>query len=130
MPSVLKRVSDSFDLLSRLGPVRLLRMDIDPTDPSSGDYKLRVTLSGDLRLDVYERLVGGRVVKYSYSLIRGEGVLLRYDNAPHHRDLETHPHHRHVRGRVLPLYDHSLSAFLQEVTEFLKGIDSGSSEGE
>ncbi len=63
------------------------------------------------------------MVKYSYSLIGGEDVPLRYDNAPHHRGLETHPHHRHVRGKVLPLSDHSLSAFLREVTEFLEGID-------
>ncbi len=93
---MLERVSESSDLLSRPGPVRLIRMDIDPTDPSSGGYKLRVALGGGPRLDVYERLVGGSVVKCSYSLIRGEDIPLRYDNAPHHRGLETHPHHRHV----------------------------------
>ena len=30
-----------------------------------------------------------------------EEMLFRYDNAPHHPGTETHPHHKHVPGKII-----------------------------
>jgi hypothetical protein len=41
--------------------------------------------------------------KYSYHWQNSSGeLLLRWDNAPHHPQLVTHPHHKHEGERVVP----------------------------
>lgn len=40
------------------------------------------------------------VYKYSYHYQDGDGKLIfRYDMAPHHREIETFPHHKHVSSK-------------------------------
>ena len=55
----------------------------------------------------------------------GNKPLLRYDNAPHHPEIETHPHHKHVGDRVEPLHDHSLEALLEEAKQPLEQQGQG-----
>lgn len=41
--------------------------------------------------------------KYSHHWqARNGDILLRWDNAPHHKELKTFPHHRHEGNKVLP----------------------------
>ena len=41
--------------------------------------------------------------KYSYHWQKSNGdMLLRWDNAPHYKELKTFPHHRHDGSKVLP----------------------------
>ena len=51
---------------------------------------------------------------YGYQLLVDDKPLLRYDNAPHHPEIETFPHHKHVGDRVEPLHSPSIEAFLEE----------------
>ena len=85
-----------------------------------GYYKLRA-LIGDCSIHIAELILDGKVVKYSYSLVCSGSPLLRYDNAPHHPDLGTYPHHKHVAGQVLPLYDSPVAAFIREAFGLLRG---------
>jgi hypothetical protein len=74
-----------------------------------GLFRYRLTLrSGDL-LEMFERfqVVEGRVqvTKYSFHWQSGEGQLRkRWDNAAHHPEVSTWPHHMHdgVEGNVQP----------------------------
>ncbi len=70
-------------------------------------------------LRLREFLAGGRLVRYAYQVLVEGRPVLRYDNAPHHPEVETHPHHRHVGGRVEPLEEPSLEAFLEEARRLL-----------
>ena len=55
--------------------------------------------------------------KYSYHWQKRNGeILLRWDNAPHHKQLKTFPHHRHEGNKVLP--SHRIT--VNEVIEVLK----------
>jgi len=36
------------------------------------------------------------ILRYSYTYVRGAEHVFRYDNAPHHPDLATFPHHKHI----------------------------------
>jgi hypothetical protein len=36
------------------------------------------------------------VRKYSYQYMRNDELIFRYDNAPHHQELATFPHHKHI----------------------------------
>ncbi len=42
-------------------------------------------------------------LKYRYHLMNVNGeMVFRYDNAPHHPEIATHPHHKHVKGAMVP----------------------------
>lgn len=53
---------------------------------------------------------------YSYHLQDAEGNLIaRWDNAPHHPNVSTYPHHKHLRGEVLPSYSITCEEILEEI---------------
>jgi hypothetical protein len=58
-------------------------------------------------------------LKYRYHYEDPDGRLVfRYDNAPHHPEVETFPHHKHLSdGRVVPSVEQSLPRVLEEVAE-------------
>jgi hypothetical protein len=76
-------------------------------------------------LDLYEVVsteLGYPVrVHYAYTYIREGERVFRYDNAPHHPDIATHPHHKHIgaEDRVAPADQPSLSQVLDEVESWL-----------
>ena len=55
-------------------------------------------------------------------LLIGKKAVMRYNNAPHHRQIATFPHHKHVKNQVKPLYEPSIEAFIKEVKEILETI--------
>ncbi len=62
-------------------------------------YRLRLSDGGLLEMLEYFRIVEGHVnvTKYSFHWQDDEGKLLRrWDNARHHSEVATHPHHVHV----------------------------------
>jgi hypothetical protein len=55
-------------------------------------------------------------LKYRYHYEDAEGdTVFRYDNALHHKDIVTFPHHKHVGDNVLPSREPSLSTVLEEI---------------
>lgn len=60
-------------------------------------------------------------IHYSYTYVR-EHLVFRYDNAPHHPEVETHPHHKHVgvAEEVLPSKPPTLSSVLTEILSYLR----------
>ena len=84
-----------------------------------GYYKLRAIKHG-YRVFVSELLIRGSIVKYSYTLLYDEKVVLRYDNAPHHPHIKTFPHHKHENDEIKPLYNHSIESFIKEIKNLVK----------
>jgi len=65
---------------------------------------------------------GDNLVAYSYYWVAPNGELLEgWDNAPHHPEVHTHPHHRHVKGEILDLPHHDLRDFLKMVLTRIMG---------
>ena len=60
-------------------------------------------------------------IHYAYTYIRGGQRILRYDNAPHHPELPTHPHHKHIgpAETLAPASEPSLPQILAEVESLL-----------
>ena len=54
-------------------------------------------------------------VRYSYHYQKGDCLIFRYDNAPHHPELPTFPHHKHVGDRVEPCQEPDLHDVLREI---------------
>ena len=73
-------------------------------------------------LHLFEYIVKGYVEKYAYHLqdIKGR-MILRYDNRPHHPEVETFPHHKHMSSnpRPLPSRKPTLNELLAEASRYI-----------
>ena len=60
-------------------------------------------------------------VSYRFHYIKQDGSLVfRYDNAPHHPELPTFPHHKHILGnKVVSSSEKSLADVLDEIKEII-----------
>ncbi len=97
------------------------------SDDHNGLLRCRVFLWDISYLDIYEVVsteLGYPVrVHYAYNYIRDGRRVFRYDNAPHHPGVVTHPHHKHlgVEDRVAPADQPSMSQILAEIETILQG---------
>jgi hypothetical protein len=95
------------------------------SDDYNGLVRYRIYFWDESYLEVYEVVsteLGYPVrVHYAYSYFRAGQLVFRYDNAPHHPEIATHPHHKHigVTERLAPADQPSLSQVLDEVESWL-----------
>ncbi len=95
------------------------------SDEYNGLIKCRATFWDGSYLDIFEVVsteLGYPVrINYAYTYIRGGERLFRYDNAPHHPEIMTHPHHKHIgpEDRLAPADPPGLGQVLAEVENWL-----------
>ena len=95
------------------------------SDDHNGLIRCRVVFWDASYLDMYEVVsteLGYPVrVHYAYTYVREGQRAFRYDNAPHHPEIATHPHHKHIGSadRLAPADQPSLSQVLAEVEGWL-----------
>lgn len=66
-------------------------------------YKAIVELTDGSRLHINEVWLSGSLHKYAYYWLTPTGALLQgWDNAPHHPQIATYPHHCHTPTGVEP----------------------------
>ncbi len=63
-----------------------------------GYLRLRITFIDKSQLEIREYVDDTlRKLSYSYNYISPENAFLfRFDNAPHHKEINTYPHHKHT----------------------------------
>ena len=54
---------------------------------------------------------------YRYSYVKGKKIVFRYDNCPHHREVNSFPHHKHIKNRVESVGEPNLAMVLREINE-------------
>jgi len=65
--------------------------------------------------------VDERERSYSYHWqTKGGKLIIRWDNAPHYKDILTYPHHKHTEGLILPNYAITCEEILKEIEQELK----------
>ncbi len=84
----------------------------------------KLQLTGGWELHIAEYVITGPTferTKYRYHLQNAEGKLVvRWDNAPHHRQVATFPHHRHdAAGRVQESPAMDIEAILRAVAGYI-----------
>lgn len=105
---------------------RLARFDCLASDDYNGLLRCRVFFWDDSYLDVYEVVsteLGYPVrVLYAYAYLRQGEHVFRYDNAPHHPEIVTHPHHKHIGAgeRPAPSDQPTLNQVLHEIANRLE----------
>lgn len=108
----------------------IIRVDEPQAYLISDDFnsllKCRVHFWDDSFLDIYEVVnteLGYPVrVHYAYTYLQAEKQLFRYDNAPHHPEIVTFPHHKHgdTSSKPTPTDQPTLSQVLSEIEQALK----------
>ena len=101
--------------------------DIDITDEFitsvSGFLECRVLMvdGSMLKFSEYFTIDEGRIKrnKYSFHLQKNGEFILRWDNAPHHKELSTHPFHVHRKNGVHDSRNMTIDAVLGELSEFI-----------
>ncbi len=95
------------------------------SDEYNGLIRCRVYFWDDSYLDIYEVVTTelGYPIRlhYAYTYLRGGHRVFRYDNAPHHPGIVTHPHHKHIGStdRVAPADQPTLGQIFEEVENWL-----------
>jgi len=56
--------------------------------------------------------------KYNFRDFKSE-LIFRYDNAPHHKQIKTFPHHLHLDSRVFVSKEPSIQEILQKTQEYI-----------
>ena len=61
------------------------------------------------------------ILRYSYTYIKGDEHIFRYDNAPHYPNLPTFPHHKHIGPDEIPQASEkpTLSQVFKEIEQIL-----------
>jgi hypothetical protein len=70
-------------------------------------------------LELIRETHGLERLKYRFQHRKGDTLAFRYDNAPHHREIDTFPHHVHIGGKVLPSKEKNLIEVLREIEDIL-----------
>lgn len=95
------------------------------SDNYNGLVRCRVYFWDGSSLDIYEVVsteLGYPVrVHYAYRYLRAGKCVFRYDNAPHHPEIATHPHHKHIGAadRLAPTDQPRLNQVLAEIEGWL-----------
>ena len=58
--------------------------------------------------------------RYAYHVSKGTQLVIRWDNAPHHRQVNTFPHHKHVKEDILASKEMSIEDILEELEKMIQ----------
>ncbi len=73
------------------------RVDFREFNPTEGMLRGRLLFMDGSVLEFMEYLQEENRLKYRFHLMDKEGnIVFRYDNAPHHKDISSFPHHKHL----------------------------------
>ncbi|MGH9841335.1 MAG: toxin-antitoxin system TumE family protein [Blastocatellia bacterium] len=122
----MRDVSQHFELIEKAveySGATEAEIEIKRRDATRGLINGVVYFADGSRLEFSERVVieKGRPVKskYRYQFVRDNVTIFRYDNAPHHEHVTTHPHHKHAGSKILPAIEPEFGQILDEVAALL-----------
>ena len=122
----MRSISSYFDLISQVvehSGAASVEMEMRQQDPTHGVLEGSLYFHDGSRLEFTETVTIERYhpVKlfYVYQYISGGEAVFRYDNAPHHPDLPTFPHHKHVGKTRLSATEPTLGQIVSEVSVLL-----------
>lgn len=115
-----------FDLLVKtieLGPASSPELELEQRGHKRGVVDGVIYFADGSRLEFTERVVieNARPIKrdYRYQFVQSQTTIFRYDNAPHHPQLKTFPHHKHLGRKTIESEEPDLKQVLQEVAGLL-----------
>lgn len=111
--------AEIFQLLQALAGVRIEWYEEQLLSATRGNLRLRWRFADQALLEMSEavRCTAGTLqwLSYRYHYQEPSDLVLRYDNAPHHPEVITHPDHKHVGDDVLASSHPTIAQVLLEV---------------
>jgi hypothetical protein len=89
---------------------------------STGDayvMKVRAELANGWSLHYWEHDTG-KIRRYSFHVLLGRKMVVRWDNAPHHPEVESFPHHKHVGRTIDASKDMTVQLVLAELRAMIE----------
>jgi hypothetical protein len=114
-------ISDYFKIIEQLlNDSKLITdktVDFKEFSSDQGMIRGRLLFLGGYVLSFMEYMhIGKERPKYRFNLSDSKGGLIfRYDNAPHHKDIDTFPHHKHTLKEVKPSREIGLAEVVSEI---------------
>jgi hypothetical protein len=122
----MRNVSQYFEIIEKAiehSPAEASEIEIERRDATRGTIEGVVYFADGSRLEFTERVVieNRRPVKkeYRYQFVSRGVAVFRYDNAPHHRNVMTFPHHKHAGAKILPANEPDFRRVLDEAVALL-----------
>lgn len=56
---------------------------------------------------------------YRYSYMKEKTLIFRYNNYPHHKEVDTFLHHKHIKNKIESANESNLSIILREINEII-----------
>ncbi len=115
-------------IISR-GDIEIEAMSLDVTDEDTL-FEAELQFFDGSHLSLTERLEeapGRDILRTNYKFhyqTAAEQLIFRYDNAPHHPEIATFPHHKHIGEDVLAAQPPDLTDVLAEIDGLLYPISS------
>jgi len=110
-----------------LAAPHVIETDLSFEEISESECYIRgkLTLGGGFELHVAEYVLADpefRRLKYRYHLQTAKGKLIaRWDNAPHHPEVSTHPNHFHsAENKIRPSEAMDILRVLDEIVSFIE----------
>jgi len=112
-----------YDIILSRQEIAIEELDILDRSDAPGhtsEFYARLRFPDNSQLQVVERLIVERYTitkaRYAYHYQRADGTtIFRYDNVPHHPELKTYPHHKHVGDTVVASRPPDLGEVLREI---------------
>ena len=123
----MKTIEDYFthvrQLMQRVPDASAERYEEQTLSVHRGNLRIRLRFADQALLEISEAIVfvAGelRWLSYRYHYQDASaGLVFRYDNAPHHPEVPSHPHHKHTGDDVLVSSRPSIAQVLHEVQAF------------
>jgi hypothetical protein len=111
------------ELVQGVADAQAERYEEQMLSATRGNLRIRLRFGDQSLLEISEAIVlvdeepHWLSYRYHYQSSR-TGIVFRYDNAPHHVEVATHPDHKHSGDDVLASPHPSIEQILQEVEVF------------
>jgi len=84
-------------------------------------FRAKLLFIDNTVLQVQEVAEEDNVLAYSYYWLRTDNtVIIGWDNAPHHKEIKSYPHHRHKGKSVEESQQHNLKDVLKYIQHILE----------
>ncbi len=112
-------------LIISLSRIEVERYEEQVLSNDRGNLRIRLRFPDNSLLEISEaiHIVEGmfKWLSYRYHYQRPDGsIIFRYDNTPHHPDVDTYPEHKHIRESVLSANRPDIEDILTEVKKHIE----------
>ncbi|UCH93589.1 MAG: hypothetical protein JSV88_25415 [Candidatus Aminicenantes bacterium] len=109
-----KSVDEYADIIERIERLEIAEEEL------ISKLKVKIRLFDATILYVREVWINDKIESYSYYWLRpDETLIMGWDNAPHHRGINSFPHHKHIEDKLESSHERNLGDVLRFIKDFL-----------